>query len=161
MLDHRRSLIFLIATVTVVGANLPPLPAAPAPPIEYVFVPVADMPANFDWGGTEIHVGTIDARGNFHLRKKVSKLEVWKARHFDYAEGTGSYKFPEPVRVYEFRSGRLILGTMRPDGEFIPEAGSTVRKLEDYKYGQDYVIWNLPGYFKKKDAPEGGKPEKK
>ena len=84
-------------------------------------------------------------RGNFRITDKVPKAQT--ARKFDDRTETGIFVFPMPTRLYEYRSGRLILGTMMTDGEFVPEAGAKVIKFEDYKCGDDPWIWNLPGYF--------------
>jgi hypothetical protein len=60
-----------------------------------------------------------------------------------------------PKRVYEYRSGRLILGVMTAEGHFLPDVGSTVIKFGDYKYGPEAVpIWNLPGNFMRRDKLE-------
>jgi hypothetical protein len=149
MSDYRLSLAFLIVIVAMAGAAAAPVAAAPLQRDEYVFVPVADMPANFDWGGRTSTSG-----------RSTPAAPSMRERRPNRVKGN-ILAFPEPVKVYEFRSGRLILGTMRPGGEFVPEAGSTVRPFEDYQYGRDYVIWNLPGFFQKKAPPAGGKPEKR
>jgi len=45
---------------------------------------------------------------------------------------------------------------MMRDGNFVPELGSKVIKFEDYKYEPDAIrIWNLPGYFMRRDELEG------
>ncbi|HEY1378293.1 MAG TPA: hypothetical protein VGF55_15955 [Gemmataceae bacterium] len=151
---RRLALAFLVGAVAALGAALSRTSAAPATPLPYVYIPVPDKIARFRWGN-EVCVGTLDARGNFHVQEKlpVSELNVPLRKR---VKGP-IISFPEPQRVYEFRSGRLILGTMMPDGEFIPEAGSKVIKIEDYRYLQDPGIWNLPGYFKKKSADNDGK----
>jgi len=58
--------------------------------------------------------------------------------------------FASPTKVYEFRSGRLIVGEIQLDGSFVPEAGSKVMMFKDFKYSPDRMpIWNLPGRFVK------------
>jgi hypothetical protein len=128
------------------------MPAAPAPIVEYVFFPEPDQPVCYVWGPWA-HIGTMDARGTFHVREKMHALKL-SANTFSNDFRGPVTSFPEPVRVYEYRSGRLILGTMMPDGTFIPEVGSTVRAFDDYRYGREPAIWNLPGYFIRKDKAE-------
>jgi hypothetical protein len=125
--------------------------AAPAPPVEYVFFPVAAMPATFRWDGDDgsVRVGSFDAAGEFHLREKFT----WGQAHAigNHAPPTPTIRIDKPTRAYEFRSGRLILGTLGTDGKFVPEIGSNVVAFADYKHGEDPWIWNLPGYFIRKD----------
>jgi hypothetical protein len=55
-------------------------------------------------------------------------------------------KGAEKEDVYEYRSGRLLKGTLNKSGNFAPEVGSKV--LDFKEYGQDRVsrrIYNLPG----------------
>lgn len=48
--------------------------------------------------------------------------------------------------VYEFRSGRLIKGTLHASGNFVPELGSKVIEFKDYDYFTEHRrIYNLPG----------------
>jgi hypothetical protein len=150
----------ILAAVPTKGTADPPPAAAYPPPGTYVYVPRSQREACFQWG-EEVHIGTIDARGGFHLRQKVPRAEAFPPLGHGPRIPAPPLAFPRPAKVYEFHSGRLILGTMMPDGEFIPEAGSTVIKIEDYKYGQMPLIWNLPGYFKKVDPADAGKDGKK
>ncbi|HEY1381903.1 MAG TPA: hypothetical protein VGF55_34200 [Gemmataceae bacterium] len=142
----------MVVSVAVACALLHPASAAHAPPIEYVFFPVDGMPINIEWAGV-IHVGTLDARGSFHVREKLDRMQTGGPFSGDRVKGA-VISFPQPARVYEYRSGRLILGTMMPGSEFIPEAGSKIMRFEDYRYGEDGWIWNLPGYFIRKDKVE-------
>jgi hypothetical protein len=60
-----------------------------------------------------------------------------------------------PFAAYEFRSGRLILGTMTEAGHFVPDADSKIMRFGDYKYGPKAIpIWNLPGRFMAKGEAE-------
>ncbi len=59
--------------------------------------------------------------------------------------------------MYEYRSGRLVKGTMDVRGNFAPEVGAKIISFKDYRPGKDPIIWNLPGEFKeKKDEPADG-----
>ena len=51
--------------------------------------------------------------------------------------------------VYEFRSGRLIKGTLHKTGNFVPEIGSKVIDFKDYDPLDRRRIYNLPGVLKK------------
>lgn len=54
----------------------------------------------------------------------------------------------KPSKVFEYRSGLLVPGTMRAGGKFIPEEGAKVIRFADYKYTPAATpIWNLPGGF--------------
>jgi hypothetical protein len=142
-----------IAAVLLFGAMCaaplwPPSRGAPAPRDEYVFVPNTGRLVWISRGELDL-IGRLDTDGNF--------LQEWQFAR----QATGSrpaadlINFPglQPRAVYEFRSGRLIKGQLMPNGNFVPEAGSKVMKFEDYRYSPDdaIYIWNLPGYFKKKD----------
>jgi hypothetical protein len=50
--------------------------------------------------------------------------------------------------VYEYRSGRLIRGTLHMSGNFVPELGSTVLDFKDYDPLGDRRIYNLPGVLR-------------
>jgi hypothetical protein len=50
--------------------------------------------------------------------------------------------------VYEFRSGKLIPGTIQAWGKFLPEEGGEIIRCSDYRYRPFAPqIWNLPGRF--------------
>lgn len=53
------------------------------------------------------------------------------------------------TRFYELRSGRLLYGHLDAADNFIPEIGSTVKNLKDYKPNNDFPIYNLPGEWRK------------
>src|SRR5260370_42682883 len=54
-------------------------------------------------------------------------------------------------RIYEYRSGRLLLGEMDEQGNFIPTVGAKVTDFKDYVYStQGPKIYNLPGKFVRK-----------
>ncbi|HZU39191.1 MAG TPA: hypothetical protein VFA18_24915 [Gemmataceae bacterium] len=53
--------------------------------------------------------------------------------------------------VYEFRSGKLIPGTIDIVAHFVPTVGAKVIDFKHYHYGQDARrIYNLPGRFVKR-----------
>ena len=42
-----------------------------------------------------------------------------------------------------------------PNGDFVPEIGSKVTRFADFKYSPEAPrIWNLPGYFLRRDELE-------
>lgn len=58
--------------------------------------------------------------------------------------------------VYEYRSGRLIKGVLWEDGTFVPEIGSQVIGLKEYRPGTGWPrIYNLPGRLVPKKAGRG------
>src|ERR1700761_9136593 len=105
--------------------------AAPRGIGQYLFIPLPDHSANIEWASI-IHVGIIDARGGFHVKEKIPAIDAIRQPRNMVG---GFTSFSKATEVYEFRSGRLILGTMMPDGEFVPKVGSTVIKYEDYRHG--------------------------
>jgi uncharacterized protein (TIGR03067 family) len=132
------------------------LESAPAPPAEeYVFVRDTDR-----WVGIvkkeickgkisrEIRlVGKLDANGDF---TQVYRFETPPSMSPNYT--LINLPGPKAKKVYEFRSERLIKGDLMLEGNFVPDADSTIVKFEDYKYSPDAIpIWNLPGSFMKKD----------
>jgi hypothetical protein len=50
--------------------------------------------------------------------------------------------------VYEFRSGRLIKGTLQKTGNFDPELGSKILDFKDYDPLSRRRIYNLPGVLR-------------
>jgi hypothetical protein len=115
---------------------------------EYVFVQDVGRFVGIDRGGV-LYLGKLDAEGNFVQHevypggKPLSAIPAYAPLTFF---GT------KPKQVYEYRSGRLIKGELTPDANFIPAIGSTVIGFEDYQYSPTAIpIWNLPGYFSKKD----------
>jgi len=51
--------------------------------------------------------------------------------------------------VYEFRSGRLIKGTLQKTGNFVPELGSKIMDFKDYDPLGRRRIYNLPGVLRR------------
>jgi hypothetical protein len=147
--------LFLAGVAILSGLEIgSPIPfAAPAPPIPYIFVPCTDEIVAFQWDGW-VHVGTLDSQGGFHVRDKLSKIDAAKELGLKKSERLpcGVTAFSFPLKCYELHSGRLTLGTMMPDGKFIPTAGAKLVDFEDYQYDRDPKIWNLPGSFMRRDA---------
>lgn len=50
--------------------------------------------------------------------------------------------------VYEFRSGRLIKGTLHKTGNFVPELGSKILDFKEYDPRGRRRIYNLPGVLR-------------
>lgn len=88
-------------------------------------------------------LGQIDTNGKFTVKHTLENgfysgpiLEILNS-------GTAGSQ-----RVYEYRSGRLVPGTMKHKGDFIPELNGTIVSFSAYKYSTDAPrIWNLPGTF--------------
>jgi hypothetical protein len=72
-------------------------------------------------------------------------------RYFTIPQDTGRKGGSEGV--YEYRSGRLIRGTLHQSGNFVPELGSKVLDFKDYnpEQVQRLRIYNLPGELRKKE----------
>jgi hypothetical protein len=64
-------------------------------------------------------------------------------------------------RTYEYRSGRLLKGTLLKNGTFVPDLGSRVLDFKEYVPGAKSLrIYNLPGRLEKKPpAPPARGPE--
>jgi hypothetical protein len=123
-------------------------PSAPVPPDEYVFVLDTSRWLQFDYSDSEEY-GQVDTEGRFHVLRKV------KGGLISNRPPASLINAAEPYKTYEYRSGRLILGEMTPMGNFVPETGSQVIRFEDYKYKPGAIrIWNLPGYFVRRDLLE-------
>jgi hypothetical protein len=63
--------------------------------------------------------------------------------------------------TYEYRSGRLLKGTLLKNGTFVPDLDSVVLDFKEYAPGAKALsIYNLPGRLKKKPpAPPAPEPE--
>jgi hypothetical protein len=133
-----------IALPALFGTPRPEAVAAPAPAIEYIFVPEPNKRAKHMWVDGRLDAGTIDSTGEFHM----TGHEDPPNDHY----GPFVMYHPKPIRAYEFRSGKLVPGTLMPEGKFVPEPGAKVIWLEDYKPERGFVyIWNLPGTYMRKD----------
>jgi hypothetical protein len=136
-----------VLILVVVGGGL----GAPVPPDEYVFVPYRPLIALMRDGAYDF--GRFDERGNFVAEKRVHVKDL--DREIGWRVAYAIWYVPKPNEVYEFRSERLIKGTLEKDFNFVPHVGATVIHFKDYKYSPDAIrIWNLPGYFEKKPPPK-------
>jgi hypothetical protein len=133
-------------------AGVPVLRAAPPPPSDdLIYVVDTDRWVSLVHGST-YSIGKLDRTGRF----------IPDPRWLDLKLNAGASAIPphtflnrHPGPAYEFRSERLILGTIAENGEFIPEIGSKVIALKDYRPGPNSVpIYNLPGAFVKKDKQD-------
>jgi hypothetical protein len=93
--------------------------------------------------GNTLLIGKLDRKGDFLPEPKFLDLrrgDRCSLPAFTMLNGHGA------DRVYEFRSGRLILGQLDVEGSFVPRVGERVIRLEDYKPQVDNSpIYNLPG----------------
>jgi hypothetical protein len=127
------------------------LRGAPAPS-EYVFVHYGEKTAvAYQWG-IWVYGGTLSESGKFQYTEKVF-YPRWMPP-FSHIQRPPAIPFLTPTKVYEYRSGRLIPGTMMAEGEFVPEQGGREISLERYRPRDDRMIWNLPGYFLRRDHLE-------
>ncbi len=127
---------------------------APVPQDEYDFVPIAERTFRFLRSG-ELLLVTVDAQGDVARTETFPATSISLPRH-------ELIVYLKPTRAYEYRSGRLILGTMMPDGRFVPDVGAKIIHFNDYRYAPSAIhIWNLPGYFKKKEPAGAAKDQKK
>ena len=95
-------------------------------------------------------MGHLDKAGNFTADDAVGVpldsppgIKVaWDARLTNFpADKTSEL-------VYEYRSGRLVKGTLINDGHFIPERGSEIMSFGRYiPIKGNLRIYNLPGRF--------------
>jgi hypothetical protein len=121
---------------------------------EYEFVPDIGRRVGLICGPRVRRIGKLDAKGDFRVEFELPGI----GSEPTYTLLNGA----RPLKAYEYRSGRLILGTMMPDGNFVPEVGSTVIDFKDFHYSPTATpIWNLPGYFKKKEPAGAAKDVKK
>src|SRR5439155_21852312 len=126
----------LFLPVVIVSVAQLPLQAAPAPPVKYIFIPHTNRQLMIE-GRMLMQFGKVDAEGNFHLERTLPATAI-----SSIAPDVGINCF-QPVRVYEYRSRRLVPGTLVPDGKFIPDANPKVIMFEEYRYGPGAVrIWH-------------------
>jgi hypothetical protein len=94
-------------------------------------------------------LGKLDAAGNF-----IAEAGCYNLTTEQNAVPPGMVYLNENGMnaVYEYRSGRLIIGKLDQETDnFIPDLGGKVIDFKEYRYGVDVPIWNLPGYFMPKD----------
>jgi hypothetical protein len=100
--------------------------------------------------GTKKYLGRLDAAGNFIAEDTFgfplnSPLGIGKAAN---ARITNAPSDGMSERAYEYRSGRLVKGTLVKDGHFVPDKGSSVIPFEKYvPIRGNLRIYNLPGRF--------------
>jgi len=141
-----------------------PRDAEPSPKWELVPFREADKrtPEGNPWFarviGKSMEIGQLRDNGEFIPEYGIPPLPfVWaektKGRPFYYNLPVnwhpGAEKRAETVEVYEFRSGRLIEGTLHKDGNFAPKIGSKVLEQKDYDPTNMNRVYNLPGVWRK------------
>jgi hypothetical protein len=99
--------------------------------------------------GDHLLRGRLDRDGNFLIEARYPRNSLYSGPRYELINA--------PVQVvYEFRSGRLIKGEIINDGRFVPEIGSEVIDIKDYKYSPGAIrIYNLPGRFVEADPKTG------
>jgi hypothetical protein len=140
--------VFLATGLLAISANPAP---SDDPKVKYVYVENAGR-----WVGVvrgdAYFIGKLDKNGDFihEYKLRVGQPSSFIPDH-DLITFTGSTT--KPKKVYEYRSGMLIPGELRPDGRFafgrfVPEAGGKIIPFNDYEYSPTAPpIWNLPGVF--------------
>ena len=161
-----RSFLSISAVLLLASASLADEPT------RYVFRKDTDRRVAFV-RGEYIYFGKLDENGSF-----IEDQQARRVPHPVLPSGVIDWQYTRDVlksainvpsenqrteRVYEYRSGRLVLGSLTSFGIFIPEVGSKVIALGDYKYSKEAPrIYNLPGKFVPVDGkPDGDKPEPK
>jgi hypothetical protein len=139
-------IVFAIPTLPISGrGDVVPAPASQ----QYVFVQHLDRIVAVRRGfwvsyGQLNADGELIADGKHHAGRREANLP--------YRLIANELTYEQPKACYELHSGRLIKGAMTKAGSFVPEEGSTVIRFEDYHYAPDALpIWNLPGYFTRRD----------
>ncbi len=155
--SHMLTALTVVTAVTAVAANEPP---------QYVFVldlgPIVGMRH-----GNLVYLGQLNEYGAFledrtqkpyqHPSAPSSGVNTAKSAELlrRYPIINVSRKGEYVERVYEYRCGRLIPGTVSEFGPFVPETGGTIMAFKDYKYSETATrIYNLPGYFMRRDKLE-------
>ena len=112
----------------------------------YEFQPALDRLVGIDRGDVTM-IGTLDIDGGFHEACRVRGSGSGPAYALlNVGERT-------PTKVYEYRAGVLIPGTMRVGGEFVPAPGGRAVPFAEYRYFLGATpIWNLPGGFSSRSA---------
>ena len=140
----------LLSTLLSLLTSVPFFLAAPAPVLdEYEFVRNLDRYVGFKHGDS-YSVGKLDEAGNFLPDPRWCNVKgaLSDAPPFTLLND-------RPGRVYEYRSGRLIIGDIDEKGLFLPDLGSRIMSLKDYRPGGTTPrIYNLPGSFVKKGEKE-------
>jgi hypothetical protein len=94
--------------------------------------------------GLDVYIGKLDRDGDF-------KFELFHADIQNPSTGFPIYEVINisncyPYKTYEFRSGKLISGSINSKLLFEPDIGGKIIRFEDYKYMLGSPkIWNFPG----------------
>jgi hypothetical protein len=117
--------------------------ASQEPTPKYVYLQNLDQWVDMI-SGDFLLLGKLDAQGNFHVQRR-------------FIRGSARSRVPTSTvingqthgkKIYEFRSGRLVIGEIVDDGRFIPDLDSKIIDIKDYKYDPKGIqIYNLPGFF--------------
>src|SRR5438132_1206757 len=117
---------------------------------EYEYVPDTSGYVELDRGEEQL-IGKLDEKGTFVRDLRWQGLKKGFAQSSIPPLRVLNTRCPGWEHVYEYRSGRLILGELDREGNFVPDVGSKVINFKDYRYRPDGIqIYNLPGRFMKK-----------
>lgn len=155
-----------------VGRSPPPGPAPPKAgiPEGYEFRLYRTYMKSDPWFarviGDVMELGHLDDEGDFIPDYGLPVFPYAKAKNPDVLrDGSGRtiyYTLPrggkedfwkkkkDTEEVYEYRSGRLIKGTLHKTGNFVPELGSKILDFKEYNPATDNRrIYNLPGVLRR------------
>lgn len=150
----------------------PKVPYDPSPvvrpsPLEVPAPPSIGPPAGYDYHrfsqrqpplwfahiiGKKYELGHLDDAGDFAPDYELPLFPLpqilpqvgGSPRYYNLPEGG------QEEEVYEYRSGRLLVGTLKLDGTFVPDPYSTVLSFAELDPEQPKRrIYNLPGYLTK------------
>ncbi len=139
----------MILTAFTVAA----LAASGKPPFDYRFVPNTERLVGI-YRNKSLLIGRLDADGEFHQTQRLEpfvgpgleelELIVYSGPGYEHLNSGST----TPRKVYEFRSGMLIPGTIQEQGNFVPEEGGKIVSFKTYQYSASVTpIWNLPGRY--------------
>jgi hypothetical protein len=118
---NHRALVALLVLTFVSGLTGSACAVIGASDDEYVFVPMPEREVAI-WHGDYLLVGKLDSEGDFLQQKQIKLDGAYSGRYaFDpinVPSRRTDYAKPEPA--YEYRSGRLIEGTIWFDNQFVP-----------------------------------------
>ncbi len=121
---------------------------------DYKFVPETARYVALKRGDT-YSIGKLDQAGNFLPDPRWLDVRGDLSAGVPFVEGL---TIKANVTIYEYRSGRLILGKFDEKGNFIPKLGSKVIDFKDYRYSKEAPrIYNLPGRFVPKEKKDNKK----